>query len=175
MLRVRYALQRFTPRRKGTSGAKDGNAAEIHLVEPKTKKGRRTIDLPHVTLCALASHQMKQQEERRLAGSRWTIPMVHCEGCMEVAEDFVFTTSIGTPFEGRNVTKRFQKLLKGANIAHHHFHDLRHTAATLLAVRGVHSKAIQSVLGWDQVAMVDRYAHFVDEMRKEAATQMDAI
>ena len=37
---------------------------------------------------------------------------------------------------------------------------------------GVHSRAIQAVLGWDQVAMVDRYAHFVNEMRKEAATKM---
>jgi hypothetical protein len=44
-----------------------------------------------------------------------------------------------------------------------------------LAAQGVHSKAIQSVLGWDQVAMVDRHAHFVDEMRKDAATKMDAI
>jgi integrase len=67
---------------------------------------------------------------------------------------------------------RFQKLLKDSNIARHRFHDLRHTAATLLAVQGVHSRAIQAVLGWDQVAMVDRYAHFVNEMRKEAATKM---
>ena len=101
--------------------------------------------------------------------------MVHCEGCLEAAEDFVFTTSIGTPLEGRNVTKRFQKLLEDAKIPRHRFHDLRHTAATLLAVQGVHVKAIQSVLGWDQVAMVDRYAHFVDEMRKDAAAKMDAV
>jgi integrase len=39
----------------------------------------------------------------------------------------------------------------------------------------VHAKAIQAVLGWDQLSMVDRYAHFVDEMRKEAATKMDSI
>ena len=51
---------------------------------------------------------------------------------------------------------------------------LRHTAATLLAVQGVHPRAIQAVLGWDQIAMVDRYTHFVDEMRKDAATKMDA-
>jgi len=36
-------------------------------------------------------------------------------------------------------------------------------------------KAIQAVLGWDHVAMVDRYTHFVDEMRKDTATKMDAI
>lgn len=199
-LRVRFGLQRFSPREKGVNrvertcsqprhdrvngvnGVEESKPeaepkppGEIHLVEPKTKKSRRTIDLPQVTLNALAAHQMRQAEERRLAGSRWTVPMVHCEGRLEPAEDFVFTTSIGTPLESRNVTKRFQKLLEDSGIPRHRFHDLRHTAATLLAVQGVHAKAIQSVLGWDQVAMVDRYAHFVDEMRKDAATKMDAI
>ena len=118
---------------------------------------------------------MRQAEERRAAGSKWIVPIVHREGRIEPVEDFVFTTRIGTPLEGRNLTKRFQKLLKDAKIERHRFHDLRHTAATLLAVQGVHSKAIQAVLGWDQVAMVDRYAHFVDEMRKDAATKMQDI
>ena len=34
---------------------------------------------------------------------------------------------------------------------------------------------IQSVLGWNQVTMVDRYAHFVDEMRQEAAIKINDI
>lgn len=68
-----------------------------------------------------------------------------------------------------------QKLLELASVARHRFHDLRHKAATLLAGQGVHSKAIQAVLGWDQAAMMDRYTHFVVEMRKEAADEMDAI
>ena len=109
----RYALQRFSPRKKGVKGvdgthsqegdnrvngvngveesrakAESKPPAEIHLVEPKTKKSRRTIDLPQVTLSALAAHQMRQAEERRLAGSRWTVPMVHCEGRLDPAEDF---------------------------------------------------------------------------------------
>ncbi|MEO5924833.1 MAG: site-specific integrase [Bryobacteraceae bacterium] len=171
-LRVRFALQRFTPKSKeGDARAK----CQLHLVEPKTRKSRRTIDLPQVTLNSLAAHHMRQAEERKLAGSRWTMPTVHCEGKMEAVDDFVFTTGIGTPLEGRRVTQRFQAILKNCKIPNHRFHDLRHTAATLLAVQGVHPKAIQSVLGWDQVSMVDRYAHFVDEMRKDAATKMDAI
>lgn len=90
----------------------------------------------------------------RFAGSQGAggRPLVRCEGRREPVEDFVFTTSIGTPLEGRNVTKRFQKLLADASIPRHRFHDLRHTAASLLAVQGIHPKAIQAVLGWDQVA-----------------------
>jgi len=167
-LRVRYALQRF-------KSSADQRVTEIHLVEPKTKSSRRTVDLPGVTAGALASHQMLQAQERQLAASRWAIPMVRCEGRREAVDDFVFTTMIGTPLDSRNLTKRFQTLLRESNIARHRFHDLRHTAATLLTVQGVHPKAIQSALGWDQIAMVDRYAHFVDEMRKDAAVKMDAI
>jgi hypothetical protein len=44
-----------------------------------------------------------------------------------------------------------------------------------LAVQGVHPKAIQAILGWDQAAIVDRYTHFMDKMRKDAATKMNAI
>jgi integrase len=148
---------------------------ETHLVEPKTKRSRRVISLPAVARAALASHKLRQDAERLQAGSAWKTPRVHCEGKVEPVEDFIFTTTIGTPCESRGVTKRFQKALKDAGIPEHRFHDLRHTAATLLAVQGVHPKVIQSILGWDQLAMVDRYTHFVDEMREQAATQMDAI
>ncbi len=165
-LRVRYALQRL----------KDGSGTiEIHLVEPKTKQSRRTIDLPNVTRAALISHRERQAEDRTLCGSGWITPEVHCEGHPQRVDDFVFTTTIGTPLEGCNLTKRFQKILKACGIAHHRFHDLRHTAATLLSVQGVHPKGIQAVLGWENMAMVGRYTHFVDELRKDAAAKMDDV
>ena len=77
------------------------------------------------------------------------VAKVHCEGRVEGADDFVFNTAMGTRLDGRNVTKRFQRIVKHAKIPAHRFHDLRDTAATLLAIQGVHPKAIQSVLGWD--------------------------
>ncbi len=172
-LRIRYQLQRFKPQASDLD-KHARSAMEVHLVEPKTKKSRRTIDMPQVTLLALAAHRMQQSKDRMLAGTKWAPPLVHCEGNLQEA-DFVFTTPIGTPLYGCNLTRRFQKRLQDAGIEHHRFHDLRHTAATLLAVQGVHPKTIQAVLGWDQASMMDRYTHFVDEMRQEAAKQMDAI
>lgn len=180
-LRVRFALQRLKEAAEKSVNRVNGVPSEakpeiqIHLVEPKNKKSRRTIELPQVTRTALAEHLGNQAADRVLAGSKWKPAEIHCEGQTETVDDFVFTTSIGTPLEGRNVTKRFQRILKAAGIPHHRFHDLRHTAATLLAVQGVHPKTIQSVLGWDQAAMVDRYTHFVDEMRKDAAEKMNSI
>lgn len=203
-LRVRFALQRIRPKQSEPEAGKSAYSVaspsplesdksvnsvkrvperekkprvpnQTHLVEPKTKRSRRVISLPAVARAALVEHKLRQDAERLQAGSAWKTPQVHCEGKVEPVEDFIFTTTIGTPCESRGVTKRFQKALKDAGIPKHRFHDLRHTAATLLAVQGVHPKVIQSILGWDQLAMVDRYTHFVDEMRQSAAAQMDAI
>lgn len=60
-------------------------------------------------------------------------------------------------------------------MGHHRFHDLRHTAATLLAVQGVHPRAIQAALGWENLSMLNRYAHFVEEQRQAVATAMESI
>jgi integrase len=84
-------------------------------------------------------------------------------------------TRFGNPFDAPTVTHRFQVLLKKAGIGHHRFHDLRHTAATFLAIQGVHPSAIQAALGWENLSMLNRYAHFVEEQRKAVAAAMDTI
>jgi len=81
----------------------------------------------------------------------------------------------GNPFDAPTITHRFQALLTRAGIGNHRFHDLRHTAATLLAVQGVHPRAIQAALGWENLSMLNRYAHFVEEQRQAVATAMDSI
>jgi integrase len=45
------------------------------------------------------------------------------------------------------------------------FHDLRHTAATLLLGRGVHPKLVQELLGHSSIAItLDRYSHWIPSM-----------
>ena len=56
-IRVRHALQRV-----------DG---KLVLVEPKTERSRRTIDVPASTLAALHAHLDRQAFERAFAGDRW--------------------------------------------------------------------------------------------------------
>jgi integrase len=53
----------------------------------------------------------------------------------------VFTTKKGTPLDVGNLTyTSFRPLLKRAGLPQIRFHDLRHTAATLLLGKGVHPK-----------------------------------
>ena len=181
-LRIRYALQRIKSDDTDTERAGDGKVSSkrgkrsaFHLVEPKTKQSRRTIAIPKLTLSALAEHKSRQSHERLLAGSAWRVPILTCEGEQVAVDDLVFITRFGSPFDAPTVTHRFQALLTRAGIGHHRFHDLRHTAATLLAVQGVHPRAIQAALGWENLSMLNRYAHFVEEQRQAVANAMDSI
>ena len=50
------------------------------------------------------------------------------------------------------------------------FHDLRHTCATLLLVKGIHPKVVQELLGHSNIAItLDTYSHVLPGMGDEAA------
>jgi integrase len=56
------------------------------------------------------------------------------------------------------------------------FHDLRHSAATILLVAGVHPKVVQERLGHSTIAMtLDVYSHVLPSMQQEAAGKIDNI
>jgi integrase len=107
----------------------------VQFVEPKSTRSRRTIRLPQVVVGALKAHRTRQLEERLAAGGGWT------------DSGLVFTTAEGTPLDARNVTREFQALLKAAVVPRVRFHDLRHTAATLLLSQGVDPRTIMETLG----------------------------
>jgi len=179
-LRIRYALQRLKAstaesRKNRVNGVKSVTESAFHLVEPKTRQSRRTVALPHVTLAALAEHKNGQQREKELASSAWHTPVLRVDDKPEPIDDLVFVNSVGNPYDAPTITHLFQSLLTVAGIERHRFHSLRHTAATLLAVQGVHPRAIQGALGWENIAMLNRYSHFVEESRRAVATAMDSI
>ena len=149
-LSVRTALQRI--------------GGKLCLVEPKTARSRRTITLPPVVVSALRLHRARQLQERLLAGANWQ------------DTGLVFTTTIGTPMDARNLTKRFQKALKGAGLPKKRFHDLRHTCASLLLVQGVHPRVVMEILGHSQMSLtMDTYSHVMPTLQQEAAGLMEAL
>jgi integrase len=145
VLRVQRQLQR------------DGSFAE-----PKTKKGRRAIDLPPSSVAVLAAHRDAQAAERALAGADWR------DG------DLVFCTQRGKPLQQRNVLRAFKRLLDVAGVRDVPFHALRHTAATLLLAKGTHPKVVQERLGHSTIAMtLDTYSAYIPSLGRAAADQLD--
>jgi integrase len=69
----------------------------------------------------------------------------------------------------------FYPLLKRTGLPRIRFHDLRHTAATLLLGRGVNPKIVSEMLGHASVGItLDTYSHVLPTMQQSAAAEMDA-
>ena len=138
--------------------------SKVELVEPKTKRSRRRIAIPASVVALLREHRKRQLQDRLCAGTRWQ------DG------DYVFTSSIGTPMDGADVTRRFQRLLAAASLPRMRFHDLRHGAASLLLAQGVHARVVMEMLGHSTIALtMNTYSHVIPELQREAADKMEAV
>lgn len=73
-------------------------------------------------------------------------------------DDRVFppTTKEG---KGRNLREAWERAISAAGITDFRWHDLRHTAASYLAMSGVSLVEIAKILGHRTLAMVGRYSH----------------
>ena len=68
----------------------------------------------------------------------------------------------------------FARLLQRAGLPSIRFHDLRHTAATLLLGRGVNPKIVSEMLGHTKVGItLDIYSHVLPDMQQQAAAEME--
>ena len=136
---------------------------KLRFAPPKTARSRRTIPLPSVCVAALRVHRAVQNAERLGAGLAW--------------HDFglVFTTSIGTPIEPRNLNRSFDALCARAGIRRVRVHDLRHTCASLLLAQGVAPRVVMEILGHSQLAVtMNIYSHVLPAVEREAADRMNA-
>lgn len=114
---------------------------------------------------ALRRHKVRQAEERLRLGAAWE------------DNDLVFANEVGRPIEVTNLVRRsFHPLLRQANLRRIRFHDLSHTAATLLLGKGMHPKVVADMLGHANIAItLDLYSHATPAMHRQAATAMDQI
>ncbi len=71
-----------------------------------------------------------------------------------------------------NLLLTFRKAVKRANIENFHFHDLRHTAASYLAMSGENLLIIAEILGHRTLSMVKRYAHLSDQHKASALEKL---
>ena len=136
----------------------------VRLAKPKTARSRRTIMMPDVVAASLRAHRKRQLEERLTAGERWR------------EAGFVFTTPIGTPIGTHSLHRVFKAMLRKAGLPDIRYHDLRHTAATLLLAQGVDPRTIMETLGHSQISLtLNTYAHVVPALQRQAAAKMDEI
>jgi integrase len=91
-------------------------------------------------------------------------------------EGLVFKTPSGKPISQRNLTRHFHKSLEAIGFEKMPFHNLRHTAATILLQAKVHPKIVQEMLGHSTITLtLDTYSHVIPGIQKEAADSMDRL
>lgn len=66
----------------------------------------------------------------------------------------------------------FKKLVEKCEIKNFHFHDLRHTFASWLAIKGVSLYTIKELLGHKSILMTQRYAHLSPDSRQNAVNMI---
>lgn len=138
--------------------------AGLVFEEPKTARSRRSIRLSQRAIDALRAHSDRQTFDRRMAGSEWN------------ARDLVFCHASGEPLDPSYQTTIFKKAIAAVGAPPIRFHDMRHTAATLLLSRGVHVKLVSEMLGHATIVLtLDVYSHLIPAMHGDAAAAMDAI
>jgi integrase len=147
------------------TNAQSGPKTALVATETKTDGSRRSIAFPDSVLRALRLQRARQAQERLIAGSSWQ------------DKGLVFTGRDGRPIEPVVLHRDYKALLKNAGLSPTlRFHDLRHSAASLLLAQGVHPRAIMELLGHSSITVtMNVYGHVMPAMMREAADKMDAL
>lgn len=132
--------------------------------EPKTASGKRHIILPQFVIEALQQHRVRQKEARLKAGPAWE------------ENDLVFCNIYGRFLNSQSLFVLFSSLLKKAGLPHMRFHDLRHSAATILLAMGVSAKVVQELLGHSNISLtLNVYGHVLPSMQQDAMDKLDDL
>ncbi|GHO86440.1 tyrosine-type recombinase/integrase [Dictyobacter formicarum] len=138
---------------------------ELHMyleTDPKTATSKRTIILPTFIQEALKAHRAQQLQERLKAGKEWE------------QHNLVFCSMLGKHVKPSSLRTQFKGALQKANLPDIRFHDLRHSAATILLSMGVNVKVIQELLGHANISItLNIYSHVTPTMQRDAMKELD--
>jgi len=112
----------------------------------------------------LRNQRARLEIEKAVAGDRWQ------------EHNLIFPSTVGTPMGASNLLKDFKKQLERAKLREIRFHDLRHTAASLMLNHGIPVLVVSKILGHSKTSTtLDVYGHLIPVMQEEAARIMDEV
>ncbi len=135
-----------------TTGARQGEVMSLRFNQIDFK--RQVITL----------HETKNGERRSLplVGEAFNLLQERAK-VRDLKDDRIFPpTAKAKKAECLDLRQPWETALRATGIANFHWHDLRHTAASYLAMSGVSLVEIAKVLGHRTLAMVARYSHLSD-------------
>jgi integrase len=132
----------------------------------KTSSAYRTIYLGDQTIEKLHAHFNAQAIERTRAekDNKWT------------DYDVIFPSLIGTPMRQVNLYNNFKRIIRQLGLPDIRFHDLRHTAASIMLNHNVPVDVVSKRLGHAKVSItLNVYAHLIPESQKNVGQLMDDL
>ncbi len=133
----------------------------IVVRKAKTKKSKRVIKMPSFIVNVLKRHKEQQEQEKQRIGDAW------------MNMDLVFCNTFGGYIEPNYLLETLRTMLLKAQLPNITFHDLRHSAASIMKALGVNDKVIQEVLGHASYQSDMVYIHLLEEMVNEATQKLD--
>ena len=132
--------------------------------EPKTSHSRR-----RVAMTPKLSIFLKEYKTERL----WLYQQMEKQLTLD---DLVFASVEGKPIDPGVLTHNFSRIATRAGLSNVRFHDLRHTFASLMLLRGAKPKVISEALGHSSVAFtMNVYSHIIDGMQSDAMALLDEV
>ena len=134
------------------------------LTAPKTAASRRTLALPAFVERVLREQRRAEQRKARTAGTRLR------------PEDPVLTTRTRRPYWTGYVHLELQKRLRELGLPRMRYHDLRHTAASLMLGAGVPPRTVMEMMGHRNLAVTMLiYGHVNLRHQREAVSVVDRV
>jgi integrase len=136
----------------------------IQFSSPKTKYGKRSLKLGSKTTEILRKHYNLQQEDRIKSGDQWR----------ELG--LMFPNHFGGPLEFRNLIRDYRILLQATGLPRIRFHDLRHTAASIMLNHNIPVIVVSRRLGHSKPSItLDIYGHLMANAQDEVAELLDEM
>lgn len=141
---------------------KRGGVVEFKI--PKTQNSRRRVDMAPKLAVFLKSY--KEERQSIYKDMKKTITL----------DGLVFESVNFQPLHQATVGHAFADIAVKAGLPGVRFHDLRHTFASLMLLRGAAPKVISEALGHSSVAFtMDTYSHIIEGMQKDAIALLDDV
>ena len=130
----------------------------------KNRSSMRSLPMLGESKNYLLKIKAKQEEEKRLCGAGYD------------DSGYVCRWADGKPYSPSIISHNFAKLVKRSELPVIRFHDLRHSAASILIALGCNVKEVSVFLGHNQVSTtLDIYAHLFNNSSVDLMQKYDAL
>jgi integrase len=146
------------------TGVRQGELLKLTWKDVDTDKGTLTL------------HDTKNKTNRRVhVTATATEALKGLRKAAVVSPVHPFVNAAGKPLQKSWLRARWLKIYEAAELADYHWHDHRHTCASMLAQNGATLLEIGSVLGHKSPSMTMKYAHLVQGAPVKGHAELDAL